>query len=166
MQFLKILSRFLKRSKEVPPETISGQLALIRRRLLSVNKESWEARYRPSIGSTIDLVVSHQDPEDLLKRLEIINGVISEDGYVDNAFGDVLTRTLTFDEWFTIRGEFVNFPVFIDLLDAELITLQTAFSDMEVCKVDKLNYYTKKVRLILEDLEQMTETIVTVGSRL
>lgn len=159
------IRKFLNKSEEKKPTTVSGRLMVVRDKLASVGTESWYSRYRPSNGA-VELSLFHPDPEVLLVQLGTLNKVVSEGGYVDNAFNAFSVKGYSFDEWFTIRGEFVNFPVFTELLTGELITLQKAFFEMEVCKVDNLGYYIKKSRMLLEDLEQLVDAIETIGNRL
>lgn len=159
------IRKFLNKSEEKKPTTVSGRLAVVREKLVSVGTDSWYSRYRPANGA-VELTLFHPDPEILLVQLSTLNRVISEGGYVDNAFNTFSDQRYSFDEWFTIRGEFVNFPVFTGLLIAELITLHKAFFEMEVCKVDNLGYYIKKSRMLLEDLEQFADAIETIGNGL
>lgn len=159
------IRKFLNKSEEKKPSTVSGKLLVVRDKLASVGTESWYSRYRPSDG-LVELSLYHPDPEILLVQLGLLNRTMSEGGYVDNAFNAFTVKEYSFDEWFTIRGEFVNFPVFTELLHAELITLQKSFFEMEVCKVDNLGYYIKKSRMLLEDLEQIVDAIETIGRRL
>lgn len=159
------LKKFLNKSEERKPTTVSGRLGLVSEKLASVKPEAWYSNYRP-INGMCELKLYHTDPEVLIVRLSTLNAVLSEGGYVDNVFNAFDLKEYSFDEWFTIRGEFVNFPVFIEYLSAELITLQKVFSDMEVCKVDKLPYFIKKSRMLLEDLEYVVDAIVKIGKDL
>lgn len=159
------LKKLLNKSEEKKPTTVAGRLELVVSKLAEVDAKAWYLHYRP-INGMCELKLYHTDPEILIVRLSTLNVVLSEGGYVDNVFNAFSLKEYSFDEWFTIRGEFVNFPVFIEYLRAELITLQKVFSDMEVCKVDKLQYYIKKSRMLIDDLENVVDAIAGIGKGL
>lgn len=159
------LKKFLNKSEEKKPTTVAGRLGVVLDKLACVKAEAWYSNYRP-IHGMCEVTLYHTDPEILIVRLSTLNAVLNEGGYVDNVFNAFSLKGYSFDEWFTIRGEFVNFPVFIEYLSKELITLRKVFSDMEVCKVDKLPYYIKKSRMLLEDLENVVDAIDKIGKDL